>query len=182
VSKPGQKADPHAVKDAMIRREADWLKTLGGLVSSREIEERVDRGMERLYARRREAVPPKLKRPARKQQVQAKPGEKVWRKPAAPQRQRGPQCKWCGVCVDCKRATRLRTIQDLGRKGDPACEAMSWDFVALVNAFVKGSPYRDYMGRYVDFGEISAAQRTRVFIGAFESICDRSVATMGTWR
>jgi hypothetical protein len=191
VSKPGSKPTPHEVKDSMVRREADWLKTLGGTVSTREIESRVNRGLERLYARRREAVPEKL-RPTKPQsndrqqrtldRLTAKSGGEMWIKPAAPIRQRGPRCKWCGVCVDCKRASRLRTIQTLGRQGDTDCAMMSWDFVALVNAFTKGSAYRDVLGRAVNFADMRPAQRRKVFVGAIESICDRSVSKMGAWR
>lgn len=192
MSKPGNKPTPHEVKDSMVRRESNWLKTLGGTVSAREIEGRVNRGMERLYARKREAVPakaaPKKVQPAQTRQertldkLTAKSGGKMWIKPAAPVYQRGPKCKWCNVCMDCKRAARLRTIQNLGRQGDTDCAMMAWDFVALVNAFTKGGPYRDALGRAVDFSEMRPVQRRKVFVGAIESICDRSVSKMGAWR
>ncbi len=177
----------------MVRRETDWLRTLGGTVSSREVESRVNAGMERLYARRREAVPKNLKfgpqtsdrRQKRRAELAQKSDGKMWvraAKPTAPVR--GPRCRNCGLCLGCKRVARLRRIQDLGRKGDLQCMTLSWDFYALVNATASGGAYRDRLGNVYLFGDMPKRDRSRAFETAFDRICDHSASLpgLGAWR
>lgn len=191
MTKPA-KPTPHAVKDAMVRRETDWLRTLGGTVSSRDVESRVNRGMERLYARKREAKPKAPgpvsgtsdRRQQRRKALEEKSGGKIWVKPARPVAQRGPKCGNCGLCFGCKRAARLRKIQELGRQGDLACSMLAWDAYALTNALLSGGTYKDVLGNVYAFGEMHARDRRRASNAAFERILDRSVnvSGLGEWR
>lgn len=184
------KPNPLAVKDAVIKREAGWLRTLGGSVSASEIDRRVARGLERAAARSRDRVARPTKGPAvserrekRRRELAERSNGKFFVREAKPIKAvRGPRCGWCNRCVPCRRAGRLRRIIDLARQGDEACATMSWDFYALANACQAGTTYKDQLGNAYPFGDMRRTDRNRAFETAVNAICDRSVNVMGAWR
>lgn len=182
--------DPHVVKDGLIRREQEWAR---GTTSSRAIDDRVARGLERASQRNAErktapagpsASELSERRQERRKELAARAKGKFWTRPApAKAKPRGPRCRGCGTCLACRRAARVRLLMSYARKGDARLAELAWGYFALVNALKSGGTYKDHLDKPYPFGEMSRRSRGAAFLTAMDDILDRSATLgLGAWR
>lgn len=106
----------------------------------------------------------------------------VTRRPAKPQRHVAPACKFCGHCRWCKRFQRTQAIMRKAREGDADMLFLTHELVGLALAAQSKADYRDALGVEYPFSRIAGFTATRAVNAGVESVCDRSVRWLGTWR
>jgi hypothetical protein len=180
-------ADPHFVKDQAIRREVDGMRQLGRPVDMRAIEQTVDAGMRRYYARKREMkrVGKLLKKAERAHRRGANPAEAMaasggmrFFKRAIPTGPMGfsvaaPMPCSCGLCRDCKREIRVRDILQRARSGESTWFAFA---KTLERIALNGK-----LGLNSYFG-LSNHDRYRRVLREIEDVCDATTGMIGEWK
>lgn len=178
------KPSPAEVRDRVSKIEADWMRTIDGEVSSRKLDEKVRRGLDRMEARKRAraAAPPKIKPVADKrrgtmvvEKMAAAEGFSVGpaKKPITFEAPPPAPCNWCGLCRRCKREARMRQILNDG-KTMPALHPLAMDLLKLAARAE---------ARLGEFSGKPKADRDRIVTRRVEDICDRADAIyrVGWW-
>lgn len=176
VTAPAEASDPahpdhdRWVKDVTLAREMEWAKTVG--IPTRVAEAENTRLLELTAKQAKDAPPPAPK----KKQAAPPPVDHrgVTRRVASPiVAPKTPTCMNCGRCLICKRNARVMAIFQSKRAGNDTARALVGELGAASFSASMG------VGK---FRGMRPADIRRMIANIIDSICDRSVATMGPWR
>jgi len=167
------------VKDQTLKIESEYARKLG--LSSRDAETENLRNLERLSNRKQKPRKPKAPRKIDSPEAVAASG--VTQR-AAPKKPKilPPSCKWCGLCLRCKREIRLTQITAKARELDQRAIALTAELVAIGFAANARRDYKDALGRELPFSRLKGHDRDKAVTAGAEWVCDRSTAFMGQWR
>lgn len=167
------------VKEQTLKVEAEYAQKLG--LSSRVAEIENQRQLERLANRKQK--PRKPKAPKKIDSPEAVAAAGVTQRVAPKRRPIAiPSCKWCGLCLRCKREMRLSMITAKARELDQRAIALTAELVAIGFAANGRRDYRDALGRELPFSRLKGHDRDKAVTQGAEWVCDRSVSFMGQWR
>lgn len=175
------------VKERTLGIEADHALAAG--LSFRQAEEENARNLERLERRRNAPANPgrakrKAKAPPRNAEHARIAG--VVKRASKPEivKPRKSACNWCGLCLSCKRETRLRQIMGAARLegAGSAAHALTMELVAVTFASHARRDYKDALGRELPFSRLRGADAAKARIMGAEWVCDRSESLFGKWR
>lgn len=186
MKEPARKLAPLVIKDAMVQREVDQLRSMGAEPDVAAVDRYAVAQLERAAMRNAEARLRALARQQKKQrrskqsaaqQMAAQAGYRFRKLDVAPPPPDKPKfvsaCQ-CGGCIQCRREQRVRDIMRLGGAGDEEMRKLAWELVAV------GLRAKAQTG---EFGLVTPGlDRARVVTRKIEDILDRSVNSLGQWR
>lgn len=166
------------VKEQMLARETAWLRSLGVQVRSRTVDASIERGLQRLAARKRESRKVAVQRDVTTMRTAEKlaerAGARLIRRPLRQAPKAPPYlCKRCGTCIRCRREARALRIIELGRAGDMRMRTLALEIVRV--------GLRSH-AKIAEFEHLSPRDANRAITRVVEDVCDRSVSMMGEWR
>lgn len=167
------------VKEQTLKVEVDYAQKLG--LSSRVAEVENLRQLERLANRKRKPAAPKKPRKIDSPEAVAASG--VTHRVAPKKRPMPvPSCKWCGLCLRCKREMRLVAITAKAKEQDKRALDLVAELVAIGFAATARRDYKDAIGRELPFSRLRGHDRDKAVTQGAEWVCDRSTSFMGQWR
>jgi hypothetical protein len=180
------KLAPLTIKDAMVKREVDHLRSMGATPSMADVDRYATAQLERAAAKNADSRLKALTRHQRKQrkhrssiaeQEATRAGYRFRQVEAGPPKPTGPKfvsvCA-CGGCIQCRRESRMKEIMRLGLAGDERLQRLAWEIVMV------GMRAKAQTG---DFKDVALGiDRARMVTREIEDINDRSVPIMGEWR
>jgi hypothetical protein len=174
------------VRDRTLKMEADYALATGRTYRDAELANQ--KSLERLSGKARDERPTLSRgprKPPREGVVErhAKRAEQgVTIRPAPVLVAPVSLCKHCGRCKTCKLEVRVLSIQRKGREGDVVGQALSWELAGAMLAHQARKDFRGGTGVRYEFSQLTPRDRTRAFLAAVASVCDRSVKLLGAWR
>lgn len=184
ASSPSHPDHTRWVKERMLEREVSWLRGLGLDPGARAVEQKIDEGMLRLAARKREKRQLRdIRQPATRpdrdvaRELAAESGYDFHRGAPRPLPVRAPRpfypCLHCGVCDRCRREKRAMNIIRMARAGDDQCTPLAY---AIIGAAMRAQ------ARSHEFEGLTSHDANRVLTRIIEDVCDKSVRFAGAWR
>lgn len=176
VTPPDAASDPahpdhdRWVKDVTLRREVEHAQLVGLPLHVAESENQ--RLLERADRIAKEQKP-KCKPSAAPSAARAKRHAERGITKRAPKKQPVRRECACGTCMPCKRKIRMLAIFARQRGGDATMRPLIYDMMAATMSATAGiGPFKG----------LARGAVHRLLAHKIDTICDRSIATLGTWR